>query len=192
MTREQFYKIVDAITPNQRGCKIWPATYEGYRRILINGQMKKVHRLAYERYKPIGPGKLICHKCDEKGCVEITHLYQGTSSDNLRDTFERNTKYRQGFLERVQELAKTPEHRERARQIGEKYGNSPENIERLITMNQSPEHIDRVRIANQKPENIERRKQIGKRCGEITAKRRREEREKHLKWVEEMLKNHQV
>ena len=33
----------------------------------------------------IMPGMLICHKCNNRDCINPYHLYEGTASDNARD-----------------------------------------------------------------------------------------------------------
>lgn len=32
---------------------------------------------------------MVLHKCDNRACVRVDHLYVGTGSDNNRDAFER-------------------------------------------------------------------------------------------------------
>ncbi len=39
--------------------------------------------------------KLICHTCDNPGCVNPDHLYAGTAKDNARDAVNRNRLARQ-------------------------------------------------------------------------------------------------
>jgi hypothetical protein len=47
---------------------------------------KRAHRVTYELcVGPVMPDRVICHKCDRKGCINPDHLFQGTQSDNMKD-----------------------------------------------------------------------------------------------------------
>lgn len=91
-TKERFFKYVpDAKTD----CWIWhgPINNCGYGR--FGHSQILAHRMAYTMYYgEIPDDMLVLHKCDVKRCVSPYHLYLGTYSDNLRDTWERNSTMR--------------------------------------------------------------------------------------------------
>jgi hypothetical protein len=70
------------------GCWIWQAGAlpRGYG--LINWQRKLwlAHRLSWSGVNgPIPAGGMICHRCDERRCVNPEHLFLGTRQVNMDD-----------------------------------------------------------------------------------------------------------
>jgi hypothetical protein len=94
MTREQFRKIRNAIVPDQYGCRHYPGATRGFHfNVWIKGEgRRKVHQLALEEKlgRPLRPGFYALHHCDYPSCVELSHLYEGTHADNMRDRQLRN------------------------------------------------------------------------------------------------------
>jgi len=79
------------------GCFLWEgATQRGYGAInrTVNGERKlyRVHRLVLEEKlgRPLLPGMLALHTCDVKLCGNEHHLYEGTDSQNMYDTWARS------------------------------------------------------------------------------------------------------
>lgn len=69
----------------------------GYGNVTINGRNKKAHRVAWESVNgQIPEGMYICHRCDNPGCVNPTHLFIGTQKDNMRDM--KNKGRRKGII----------------------------------------------------------------------------------------------
>lgn len=76
-------------------------------RIWIDGKIMLAHRAMWEATNgPIPAGKLICHTCDNGGCINPAHMYVGTHADNMRDMRERRRYFAAKEPERVRELGR--------------------------------------------------------------------------------------
>lgn len=72
-------------------CWIWTAsTKNGYGQFQLNRDILYAHRLSWELVNGTVPlGKFICHTCDERRCVNPSHLWAGTHLDNQRDCWRK-------------------------------------------------------------------------------------------------------
>ena len=71
-------------------------TGRGYGVCYPFGRDKQVlaHRRVYElMYGPIPEDMVVCHKCDNRGCVNINHLFLGTQKDNIKDMFAKGRQH---------------------------------------------------------------------------------------------------
>jgi hypothetical protein len=73
----------------------------GYGRVTVPeprpGRQKRrfAHRVAYERvHGPIPEGLFVCHRCDNPPCVNVDHLFLGTSADNDADMRAKGRHFR--------------------------------------------------------------------------------------------------
>jgi Fe-S-cluster-containing dehydrogenase component len=74
----------------------------GYGIIYHNKKTILAHRISYEIHiGKIPEGRIICHHCDNPGCVNPAHLYAGTYQDNVNDMMKRRRHKSQKDLDKL-------------------------------------------------------------------------------------------
>lgn len=75
------------VLPN--GCVEWTAAKDkqGYALFTPYGQpMKRLARYLYtQAHGPLEPTQFVCHRCDNTSCINVAHLFVGTTQDNMDD-----------------------------------------------------------------------------------------------------------
>jgi hypothetical protein len=75
------------------GCWEWSASVgtSGYGQFAVGRDMRRAHRVAWELERgPITGGLCVLHVCDNRLCVNPSHLFLGTRRDNHLDMVSKN------------------------------------------------------------------------------------------------------
>jgi hypothetical protein len=123
------------------GCWEWEGTVNqfGYGIAIHNRKRYVAHRFSWEILKGEIPDNLfVCHKCDNRKCVNTDHLFLGTQKDNLDDMVQkgRMRKFTLFTDEKMLEIKKSYEEQvpKNISEIARIYGVSRTLVHRAIKM----------------------------------------------------------
>lgn len=135
---QRFEKLFAKGTPTD--CWEWQAVKNqgGYGRLLVEGRLQVAHRISYRIYVgELSEDIRVLHKCDNPGCVNPSHLFLGTQSDNMIDCSRKGRMVRpKGEDNHQSKLTKKAvqdirSSQESARKMSEKYGVTRQHIWRI-------------------------------------------------------------
>ncbi len=130
----RFWDKVSIGCPNE--CWIWLAgSQKGYGIFAFNTnpgrKRRRSHRVAYELlYGMIPDGMVVCHKCDNPGCVNPAHLFIGTQKENCLDAQKKNRASKKLTPQTVREIRELRLKGLKYKEIALRYGVN----RRLISM----------------------------------------------------------
>lgn len=86
--------IESTVVITEDGCWEWHACKSsvttGYASMSLNGKSRSLHRISFEVYhRPLVQGECVLHKCDNRLCINPSHLFAGSKGDNNRDRAEK-------------------------------------------------------------------------------------------------------
>lgn len=102
-----------------KGCKTW----NGYGFFRVGHKQCRAHRVSYQMFvADIQPNLLALHRCDTPACVNPTHLWLGTTRENVHDKIQKGRgAYLYGdknWMRQNPELAKaTAQHMNQAKML---------------------------------------------------------------------------
>ena len=70
-----------------------------YPAIRVNGKHVRAHKAAWQKaHGAVPDGLCVLHRCDNRHCVNVNHLFLGTQKDNVADMFRKGRNHIQkGF-----------------------------------------------------------------------------------------------
>ncbi len=135
---ERFAKLLSE--PTATGCILWTGLRDrkGYGLIHISDggikSNKQAHRLAWEiAHGEIPSGLCVLHKCDNPPCVNIEHLFIGTTLDNSRDMVAKGRCWKSKLTPgQVREIRIKAQPGVMMKTLAKEYGVTPGTISNIV------------------------------------------------------------
>lgn len=133
---DAFWQYVSPGGPDE--CWEWQKVLSiyGYGVVRFRNKIFVAHRASWIIcYGPIPDGMFVCHKCDNRACVNPAHLFVGTHTDNMRDMIAKgrnsappSTRLTHADVDAIRKLKGTGIYQ---REVAARYGVSQKQISRI-------------------------------------------------------------
>src|SRR5687767_4361210 len=73
---------------SETGCWLWtgPKNWGGYGFFTFKNRLVAAHKWAYWCWVgPVAKGVFVCHSCDQRDCVNPSHMWLGNAKSNAMD-----------------------------------------------------------------------------------------------------------
>lgn len=115
-------KLLDNSLLLENGCWEWQGCCgsHGYGQMTFMLKGMVTHRASHEVFKgPIPEGKMVCHICDYRRCINPEHLFIGTARDNIHDMIAKGRGDLQNSLKLTDDQARQIKDLYNKRQISQ-------------------------------------------------------------------------
>lgn len=140
---QRFWRSVDK-SKKESGCWEWTAhTRHGYGSLKHKNKPILAHRLSFELFNGyMQDDMLVCHKCDNRKCVNPSHLFLGTHKDNSDDKWikkrgnpPKGSKNHHAKLthEQVNEIRESRTKGETRASLAHRFSVTPDLIYKIVT-----------------------------------------------------------
>ena len=119
-------------------CWRWQGYYKtgkthAYGYVSYRGRRESAHRLAWLFFNgPVPPGMVVCHRCDNPGCVRPAHLFLGTQAENMADMVQKKRFWSKLSPADIPLIRRAAERGERLREIAGRHGVSRRTINDIV------------------------------------------------------------
>lgn len=138
---DRFWARVDKLS-SPRGCWEWrgPVSSNGYGIIRVNGKSVGAHRAAWYYSYSEWPYPMLRHACDNRICVNPSHLTVGTHKENMQDLTNRNRQASKLTLPDVRRIKQQIAQGARNVDLAREYNVAPNTI-RSIRLGKNWKHV---------------------------------------------------